>query len=537
MAKKDTSNEQKQLNQMQGTFWNNYNAAVPNATQNYNDIMGAYKNYASNPFGNPFGNTNPYGTPSAPSGTTTAQGNLDPRSWVVQEATRLGRTDIANNPDYWAGVISQQGPTIDTGYWSDRMASANNGGSGSTFGGYTGSFNPGSYAGYQAFANGGNGIGMDPEFRGALTSAIGGYQNFANTGGFSPQDIQDIRARAIGPTRSIYSSAQSNIDRQRALQGGYSPNYTAATAKMARDLSQQISDANVNANASIAQMIQQGKLAGLGGLSSTGASGAGLQSQIDQFNRNLQLAGLQGMTGLDEFGAQLGLSYNQLNQAAKQFGLSGMSQLYGETPGLARMFGDQALQAAQLGSNNAARTQGFPWSQVLGGAGTALNLISSLGGNSTLGKVGTAIGGKSIPNLVNNSSNSAPSFIGPTMPAGTLGGIPINEGLTGLNLPASTSVTLPGMTTNVGSGATSASALSNIGGALGTAGMMMIPSVAGMLMDKFGTNVRPLDQYSIDQNQQTADDMFNTYGMPTEGYNPYSMYLIEHPEVKPYGYQ
>src|SRR5690348_1733643 len=134
MAKSDQKQEQQQLNNMQGTFWNQYNAAVPNATQNYNDIMGAYKNYAANPFGNPFGNTNSYGSAPTPTGSITSQGSLDPRSWVVQEATRLGRSDIANNPDYWAGVISQQGPTIDTGYWSDRMSSANNGGSG---GGYS----------------------------------------------------------------------------------------------------------------------------------------------------------------------------------------------------------------------------------------------------------------------------------------------------------------------------------------------------------------------------------------------------------------
>lgn len=144
------------------------------------------------------------------------------------------------------------------------------------------------------------------------------YSQFAQTGGYSPQDIQDIRARAIAPTRAVYQNAQNNIDRQRALSGGYSPNYTAASAKLARDLSQSISDANVNANASIADSIRQGKLAGAGGLTNVDATQLGLLNSI------------------------LGGQSNALNET-----MSGQRSLYGTIPGQTSMYGTQLGQSNQ----------------------------------------------------------------------------------------------------------------------------------------------------------------------------------------------
>src|SRR5712691_8155980 len=142
--------------------------------------------------------------------------------------------------------------------------------------------------------------------RSSFGPQMAGYANFAQTGGFSPQDVQDIRARAIAPTRAVYQNAQSNIDRQRALQG-YSPNYTAATAHLTRGLADATSDANVNANASIAQLIQQGKLSGLGGMNATDLARLGAQSQA----------------------------------------LGGATNLFGQAPGMTSMYGQQLGQANQ----------------------------------------------------------------------------------------------------------------------------------------------------------------------------------------------
>lgn len=138
---------------------------------------------------------------------------------------------------------------------------------------------------------------------------MGQYNQFAQTGGFSPQDLGAIRARALSPTRAAYTNAQRNVNRQRALQGGYAPGFGTLQARMAREQGQGLSDAATNAEAAIAQMVQQGKLAGLGGaanlygttpamaatfgnqvLGSTGLLSRGVENEMDFLNR---VSGLQ----------------------------------------------------------------------------------------------------------------------------------------------------------------------------------------------------------------------------------------------------
>src|ERR1043165_1895960 len=119
------------------------------------------------------------------------------------------------------------------------------------------------YEGYKNFAGfGGSGAGPSMGGAGGVSpDVIQGYRDFMSNGGFSDADISNLRARAIAPTRAAYANAQRGIERQRALQGGYSPGATSALTRMAREQGQSIADANTNAEASIAQARQQGKLA------------------------------------------------------------------------------------------------------------------------------------------------------------------------------------------------------------------------------------------------------------------------------------
>lgn len=105
--------------------------------------------------------------------------------------------------------------------------------------------------------------------------SFSGFQDFAKTGGFSAADLANIRARAVSPIRAVYANAQQNVNRQRALQGGYSPGFGVLQARMAREQGQGASDAATNAEASIAEMVQQGKLAGLQGMAGTEARQSG----------------------------------------------------------------------------------------------------------------------------------------------------------------------------------------------------------------------------------------------------------------------
>lgn len=165
-----------------------------------------------------------------------------------------------------------------------------------------------------------------PEFN----SALSGYQNFADTGGFSQDDINDLRARAISPIRAVYGDINNELIRQRALQGGYSPNFGAVSAKLAREGSQQIDDAVTNANAQLAQMVQQGKEFGLGGLGSLSEYNTGLINQIALQNEANRL----NVANLNNQGNQ----QNNANTLAK---LGAMTQLYSASPGLANSFANQ----------------------------------------------------------------------------------------------------------------------------------------------------------------------------------------------------
>lgn len=107
------------------------------------------------------------------------------------------------------------------------------------------------------------------------SEVMSGYRQFAETGGFSPEDLANIRARSVSPIRAVYQNALQNVNRQRALQGGYSPNYGALTARLAREQSMGQSEAAINREANLAEMVQRGRLAGLGGMLSAGAGGGG----------------------------------------------------------------------------------------------------------------------------------------------------------------------------------------------------------------------------------------------------------------------
>jgi hypothetical protein len=144
-----------------------------------------------------------------------------------------------------------------------------------------------------------------------INAATSNLSQLALTGGFSPQDLTDIRARAANPIRSIYSSAQENLDRSKALGGGYSPGYAAANAKMARDLSSQLSGNLSSTNADIAENTVRNRLTAAP-MYSTAATG--------------------------EMERQAGL-------------LDRQRSLYGTTPALTDMFGRQVASAAGLGQS------------------------------------------------------------------------------------------------------------------------------------------------------------------------------------------
>lgn len=173
------------------------------------------------------------------------------------------------------------------------------------------------------------------EAYGYLREAMPGYRDFAATGGYSDKDIQELRARSTNPVRSAYGNTMMELNRARSLGGaGGATNYIAAASRAQRELPGQLADAMTGINAELARDIREGKKFGLSGISNTGSTMGGfadseggkiLQANLANQGADLQAQnmGLQGRLGA----------------------LSGMNSLYGTTPGMANMFGNQALSA------------------------------------------------------------------------------------------------------------------------------------------------------------------------------------------------
>lgn len=182
------------------------------------------------------------------------------------------------------------------------------------------------------------------EAYGYLREAAPGYREFASTGGYSPTDIQELRARGVAPIRSAYGNTMMEMNRSRSLGGaGGSPNYIAAASKAQRDLPGQMADATTTVNAGLAEQIRNGKLAGLSGLTGIGDSMGGLSSaeasRILQADTANQSADLQAKSMTEQ--SLQNMRQGQLSS------LSGQSNLYGTSPAMAATFGNQALNAYQ----------------------------------------------------------------------------------------------------------------------------------------------------------------------------------------------
>jgi len=176
-----------------------------------------------------------------------------------------------------------------------------------------------------------------------LRGALPGYQEFAQTGGYSPTDIQELRARGTSPIRSAYGNTMMELDRSRALGGGYSPGYTAALSRAQSELPGQMADAMTGVNAKLAEDIRSGRLAGLAGETGIGQEMGGLASAEAQRQQQAQLANQRA--GLET--QQLGEESLQNLRANQLRALSGQTGLYGTTPAMTSLFGNQALQAYQ----------------------------------------------------------------------------------------------------------------------------------------------------------------------------------------------
>lgn len=168
-------------------------------------------------------------------------------------------------------------------------------------------------------------------------AAMANMGELAKTGGYSEQGINDLRARGVSPIRAVYANAMEGINRQKSLQGGYSPNYTAAMAKMTRDMSEGIANQTSNVNAGIAQNVAGNRLSAAPQYASAASNETGMMNDVAARSAANKMGALNSLSDI----------YGRQNQQQQQ-GLQGMTSLYGTTPARPALYGQQALGRAQL---------------------------------------------------------------------------------------------------------------------------------------------------------------------------------------------
>ncbi len=187
-----------------------------------------------------------------------------------------------------------------------------------------------------------------------------GMTEFSETGGYSPQDIANMRSRGVAPIRAAYGNAEREIARQRSLQGGYSPNAAAATARMAREQGQLGADATTNVEAGLAEARNRGRQFGLTGMGNIEGQRLGADVDLSKFNVGLDYEGqkynadaytqAQARANAARQSAGAASAASAAASRADQLrALQGMTQLYGTTPAMAATFGNQLLAGVGQG--------------------------------------------------------------------------------------------------------------------------------------------------------------------------------------------
>lgn len=184
-------------------------------------------------------------------------------------------------------------------------------------------------------------------------TAISNLSDLSTTGGYTPSGIADIRARGIAPVRSIYASAQQGLQRQKNLSGGYSPNFAAASAKMARESSDIIAQKETDVNAQIAENVARNRLSGSGALASAAGESDRARMAREEQNTNI-------VNQINQLNESIRLQVQAANNQNLLASAEGMKSLYGTTPALTNMFGNQVAEATQLGQNQQRINQTAP---------------------------------------------------------------------------------------------------------------------------------------------------------------------------------
>jgi len=271
----------------------------------------------------------------------------------------------------------------------------------------------------------------------ARMRGMGGYEEFAKTGGYSDVDKANIRERGLSAASAMGKGMQDEMSARRATQGGYSPGFDASSRALKRDTARNITDNALNTELGIKEKTNEGRKWGISGVAGSEQAtqqlktqnqleGSKLKAQIEQAVASGQMSAADGRARIDQVQQQTDLAIAtgrtqrdiaamqlaaangnasasralaeaqmaaqnerfvmELEQSGKLAGLGGMSNLY-----QTNMDRDLNITNSQVGANvnlGQLRSQqadmiGGPWDAVqqgIGGVAGLAGAFSGLGG-------------------------------------------------------------------------------------------------------------------------------------------------------------
>lgn len=228
---------------------------------------------------------------------------------------------------------------------------------------------------------------------------MGGFEEFAKTGGYTAPQLANIKAQAISPIGSYATGTRDELARRRAVQGGYAPGFDAANRQLQRDTARAIADTSLNANVMLQDRINQGRQWGISGLTGAEQALAGMQTgnrlqalggegTMSQAISDASARDIANSIAVDQINAQLAAAEAQFNasrqDAYRAQGLSGLSDIYGTDIGLQQ--GEYDRQMQLMNAMNQA-SQGYlgNQSQMAVQPGIGGNLVGLAGAAAGLG--------------------------------------------------------------------------------------------------------------------------------------------------------
>lgn len=222
----------------------------------------------------------------------------------------------------------------------------------------SGGFDPGEFDKYMGSAGGGGygggDLGVDES---KFSGALAGYGDMASGGGV---DVNGIVARAESAIPSFYKNLQDEQVNRRRINP-YAPSFDAESARMARQMGQETVKAGVNARLDASEAQNANKRFGIAGLGSLQQAIQGMQQQ-----GKITGAQLSDSAASRRSNAQLGLL--QARNQGRLAGLGGLSSMYQNENDNALQYGGQQLSGigGKTGGVNdsiVARQNTKPWWQ------------------------------------------------------------------------------------------------------------------------------------------------------------------------------